>query len=126
MSKARGFTLLELLVVLVLLGLAAALVGPASLRSLERWRAADALQMARAAVHGLPLQARRMGRRLEIDGAQAPLEGLPASVQLQVIRPWSVTPEGFCSYGEADIVQDGVRRRIRVMAPYCRTIWADA
>jgi len=125
MSTARGFTLLELLVVLVMLGLAAALVGPASLRSLERWRAADEMQRARAVLHSLPLQAQRSGRRLEIDGPRAPLEGLPESVQIRVVRPWSVTPEGYCTPGEADIVQEGVQRRIRVSSPYCRTSWVD-
>lgn len=126
MSTARGFTLLELLVVLVLLGLAAALVGPASLRSLERWRAADEMRAARAAVHALPMQARGLGRRLDFHPSGEPLDGLPASIELRVLRPWSVTPEGYCSEGEAELVLEDVRRRIHVTEPYCRTAWADA
>ena len=44
--RHRGFTLLEMIVVLAILGLAAALVGPSMVRSIDTWRrqaAMDAL-----------------------------------------------------------------------------------
>jgi prepilin-type N-terminal cleavage/methylation domain-containing protein len=128
MSRGAGFTLLELLVVLVLLGLASALVGPPTLRSLERARAADELRAVRSAVQLLPLAARRQGSWIRlpegVDGS-LPIEGVPASIALRVRRAWEVSPDGVCTPGELLVTRGRLQRLLRVSAPYCAAEWSD-
>lgn len=129
MSRSGGFTLLELIVVLALLGLASALVGPPALRSIERWRTAEAFERVRVAVQSLPLAARRQGIRFEFRSNRDPRQPLgiaePASMRLVVRRGWDVAPDGTCGDGELAVGIAGRERSLRIRAPYCHAEWAD-
>ena len=83
--RAQGFTLLELLVVLLLLGLIMGLVAPLASRSLEAaqrrgWRAD-----LKARIETLPVRAFLAGEALSMDAKQLPL-GLPGQSGGVVLR----------------------------------------
>ena len=60
----RGFTLLELVVVLALLALATALVAPSGFRMMASWRRATEVDASLAAVAALGSNAAQQGRAL--------------------------------------------------------------
>lgn len=106
---ARAFTLLELLVVLALISMAAALVGPNMYRLLERseeraWRTALS-----AHLRGLPLHAYESGSELTIDAAAIRREvpALPLTVELIVSKPLNYFSSGLAAGGTMKLLQPG-------------------
>jgi general secretion pathway protein G len=78
---SRGFTLLELLVVLVLVGLMSGLIGPSLIRSLDAARERAVGRDLQAVLEGLPVRAYA--------------EGAPMTVDASALRRWceACTPE---------------------------------
>ena len=62
----RGFTLLEMLVVLVILGMAAGLIAPSLSRTAERVREAGDRDDVRRLLHALPILVRAQGVPLRL------------------------------------------------------------
>ncbi|MBT9500739.1 MAG: type II secretion system protein [Burkholderiaceae bacterium] len=99
---ARGFTLLELLVVMALVAMVLGLVGPASMRAIdaaqERGIAADL----EAALSGLPLQAFRSGQELTLDGGQIRqlVPDLPSTWDINLDRPLRYGSSGMAAGGQ--------------------------
>ncbi len=120
----RGFTLLELLVVLALLGVLSALVAPAVSRGIDAWRLRTAAQSLEQQVARLPLQARAAGVTLRLGGELAwpvavpPIEIEDASVQW--LSPLVVRSNGFCEPGALRLRHDQARRDYDVLSPDCR------
>lgn len=120
----RGFTLLELLVVLVLLGALAALVAPAVSRGIDAWRLRVAAQELEQQVARLPLQARAAGVTLHLGGEAAwpaavpPIELEDAGIKW--LSPLVVRSNGFCEAGALRLVHDDGRRDYDVLSPDCR------
>ena len=56
--RQPGFTLLEMIVVLAILGMATALVAPAALRGIDSWRRQAAMDVLLDQIRGLPGRAR--------------------------------------------------------------------
>lgn len=129
MTRGTGFTLLELLVVLVLLGLASAMVGPAALRSVERWRQADDVRALRSAIQQLPIAAGRRGEGFAFSAGDTRVPEAPSTLAVAVTRGWEVRADGSCTEGEVAVSRLGDEarppRRLRVRAPYCHTEWRD-
>src|SRR5690606_27858755 len=75
MIRPRGYTLLELVVVIAVLAMATALVAPAGYRMVGTWRDASQVDAALQAVASLPMLARREGHRLRLGGVQPGREG---------------------------------------------------
>lgn len=122
-SKAAGFTLLELVVVLALLGLATALVAPAGFRMIETWRRATEIDTALGALSGLGEQARREGRSLRfrtgrVEGEAIP--GIPAGWNVDLAAPLDVQANGACSASRGMLRQGAHTRAFAIEAPYCR------
>ena len=95
--KAKGFTLIEILVTLVILGLTAALVGP----GIESWLDARQTAAARDAVAneiaGLPLLASIQQQHLVIERVdQLAVQDIPMIIS----KPIEVLANGFCKGGE--------------------------
>lgn len=98
----RGFTLLEVLVVLALLGLAAGVAVPRAMQAMEAasergWRN-DVL----ARIESLPVQAFLSGEPLSLD-AKTLLRQLPppsADVELTLPQPLRYTAQGLAEGGE--------------------------
>lgn len=125
--RPRGFTLLELVVVLAILGLVAALAAPALLRGIDSWQRKAQLDALVEQVRGLPAHARQHGRALRIDdallaSADSPLAPGPGWT-LAAPVPWTVRPSGVCDAGELEVGQAGGRTaRLRVQAPFCEPV----
>jgi general secretion pathway protein G len=113
---ARGFTLLELLVVLTLIGLAIGLVAPSMVGWLgaaqERGWRADL----RARIESLPVRAFIGGEPLALDGPALlrDLPGLPADVTLELDSPLRYSELGVALGGALEIQQGRRRDRWRV------------
>lgn len=119
----RGFTLLELLIVLALLGLAAAVVVPglartydAIVRSGER---ADAIR----ALEGLPLRVRASGRELVLEPADtqalADAAAMPEGWTARVLEPLRIERSGICHPARVRVAGRDVAETWSILAPGC-------
>lgn len=115
-KSGRGFTMVELLVTLVLLGLITAMVAP----GLESWLAARHTAAVRMEINSqlamLPLLANRSGRKMVIDSAEK-FDLL--DVELKFIQPVVVYANGFCEGGQFQLQQENYVTTFEVLAPYC-------
>jgi prepilin-type N-terminal cleavage/methylation domain-containing protein len=107
-GRAKGFTLLEILVVVSILALATALVSPSVLATLEGARERQAVEAVRNVVQGLPLAAFRSGAAVQVDAAQlrARLDEWPAGFTLVIESDGRLeySPEGAARGGVYRIV----------------------
>ena len=114
----RGFTLLELLVVLVLVGMIAGMVGPRFIDLAERLRHRNEWQTLQQRINGLPMEVQLTGRPMALQ--ELPWM-LPAGWQLKTERPVRYLPNGVCLGGQLQLLQgDEVKRRIALTPPYCQ------
>lgn len=135
MSLARGYTLLEMMVVVALLALATGMVAPAGYRMIASWREADEVEQVMHAIAALPLHARNQGRALELavlppapdqpPGTPAQRHAgeaveLPDGWQLRMEVPLAVRPNGACSDARGTLLTDRQAIPFQVQAPYCR------
>lgn len=121
--RRDGFTLLEMIVVLAILGLATALVAPSMLRGIDSWRRAAAMDVLLDQVRALPGNARAAGKPIVIDAAtlasaKPPLR-IEADWSLSNDKPWRVSANGVCENGEVKVANRYGERTIRVSAPFC-------
>ena len=114
----RGFTLLELLVVLVLVGMIAGMVGPRFIDLAERLRHRNEWQILQQRINGFPMEVQLTGHPMTLH--EMPLT-LPAGWQLKTERPVRYLPNGVCLGGQLQLLQgDEVKRRIALTPPYCQ------
>ena len=122
-SRARGFTLLEMVVVLAILGLATAMVGPSMIHGIDTWRRQSDVDALLDQVRGLPAQARAHGMAIEISddslaGEKPPLH-IGGGWQLHVPEPWKVQANGVCEGGRLQLAVNDRERVLQVAAPFC-------
>ena len=121
--RHRGFTLLEMIVVLAILGLAAALVAPSMVRSIDTWRRSAAMDVLLDQVRALPGNARGSGKPITVSDAAlasaAPPLRIDADWTLRVPKPWSVGANGVCQGGDVIVGNGYGERTISVAAPFC-------
>ena len=121
--RHRGFTLLEMIVVLAILGLASALVGPSLVRSIDTWRRQAAMELLLDQLRALPGNARGSGKPITISDATlasaTPPLRIDADWTLQAPTPWSVGANGVCQGGEVIVGNVYGERTISVAAPFC-------
>jgi general secretion pathway protein G len=137
---AAGYTLLELLVVLAVIGLMAGLAAPPFLRMIEQQRRiADTADVQRA-LAALPMAARAAGRDLVVRPAGASTTALPESPLLSPLaKPmvheisglplgWKAAPvgdiwirsDGVCFGGSVQVTApDGARSVFVLDPPFC-------
>ena len=98
---ARGFTLVELVVVLALVALATGLAAPALVRGLDAAHERGMRADVRALLEGMPVRAYQTGSALEIDAAalQRLLPELPQGWRLEVDAPLRYAPNGVAAGG---------------------------
>lgn len=135
MSRVRGYTLLEILVVVALLALATSLVAPAGYRMITSWREAGEVDEVLQSISALPLRARAAGRELVLPDPTTPDPAtpdaahveLPDGWRLEMHSPLTVRANGACS--DAAGILHTTRQLIdfRVAAPFCavRRVAAD-
>lgn len=122
-ARASGFTLLEMIVVLAILGLATAMVAPAAIRNIDAWRRQAEQDSLLDQIRALPGNARASGRAVEVSEAtlasgKPPLQ-VAADWTLSVPATWHVHPNGVCDAGEVRIGNDHGSRVIKVASPFC-------
>lgn len=126
----RGFTLLELVVVLALLALATALVAPSGFRMIASWRRATDVDTVLGAIASLGSTAAQLGRGREFDTGPLTdevLPGLPEGWQVELDIPLTVQANGACSDSRGRVHgPDGYEQTFEVQAPFCRTQRAGA
>ena len=118
-----GFTLLELVVVLALLGLATALVAPAGFRMIATWRRATDVDAVMGTLVALGAQARLQGRAIHLpmgDIAREQLPTLPDGWTVHLEVPLTVQANGACSETRGEMRQEGYARAFVLHAPFCR------
>lgn len=127
--EVMGFTLLELLVVMTVVGLVAAMVGPnlqAMVGSVDRATRRDGLV---ADIGNLGYRAFVLGQSFELsepgmnqilsDGS--PVLGVPSGWRVRVPQPIRFGFNGICSGGRVELVSpDRVVERLQLRAPDCR------
>lgn len=108
-AGVRGFTLLELLIVLVLLGLVTGLVAPLVSKSLTAARERAVSAELSALLEGLPVRAFGAGTELTVDSqALTRLVGeLPSGWRIKVDPALSYSPSGVASGGEVSLIAPG-------------------
>ena len=121
--RQRGFTLLEMIVVLAILGLATALVAPAALRGIDSWRRQAELDSLLDQIRAMPGNARARGKPIAISDdalkAEPPPLHVGAEWTLSVPVPWKVHANGVCEGGEIVIGNRFGARTIKVASPFC-------
>lgn len=107
--EPRGFTLLELLLVLALLAMLIGLVAPAGQRALDGASERAQFRRVEDVLRGLPYEAFRQGRPMRIDAAalRERLPELPPAWQIEMEQPLVYSPSGVSSGGEIVLKQSG-------------------
>lgn len=126
--RATGFTLLELVVVLALLGLATALVAPAGFRMIASWRRATEVDAALGALVALGAQAQQQGRALRLEAGPVPTKdvpGLPEGWTVVLARPLAVQANGACGGSGGELRAEGYVRPFELQAPFCRAVLSE-
>jgi len=122
----RGFTLLEILVVMVLVGLLAATVTPSLFKTVERRQVAADRQQLIASIE-------RLGYRSYLDGqarqllstnkgnvADYPIE-MPVDWRLELDAPIDYAENGICGGGRITLIEpDGSSERYLLTPPTCK------
>lgn len=124
----RGFSLLEMLVVLVILGMAAALVAPPLARTVDRVREAGAHDDVRRQLQHLPMRARAEGRALTVDAGQ-PLPDFgrawPEGWSVRALTALRIHASGVCERADVRVETPDSARTWRLRAPDCFAADAD-
>lgn len=117
MRRAAGFTLLELLVVLLLLGLAVGMVAPNASRWLDAAQARGWRADLKAHLEALPVRAFLAGEALSVDATQlSRAVPAPAGTRLRVEAPLRYSASGMAVGGSVEL-QQGTSREIWRIRP---------
>jgi len=116
----RGFTLLELLVVITLIGLIAGVVAPRFIGLGDKLTQKNQLQEVRQKVNGLPLLAMRNAATIRIDKHGAPL-GLPDGWRISASSPVVYQSNGVCRGGDIEVWRSGAKHAaVSLQPPLCQ------
>ncbi|KAF0812337.1 hypothetical protein IGB42_03327 [Andreprevotia sp. IGB-42] len=134
MRIAAGFTLLELLVVLALLGLLMGLVAPNFVGQLERSGRRFALDQFQAQLSQLPRWARLSGEVMVLEKLDAPklnqgeeILSLPAGWHAAFTPPLRISPSQICSSSSIAVTDDHAQlaASYKITAPACTPVDED-
>lgn len=120
---AAGFTLLEIIVVLAIMGLVTAVVAPSAIRGIDSWRRQAQADLVIDQIRALPGRARASGRAIDISDESLAADASPLEVgegwRLHVPTPWTVQANGACAPGVVELHGGHAVVTIDVSAPFC-------
>lgn len=120
MFKQRGFTMIELLVVFVILGLTSALVLPKFPAIYERFKGKAEEDKFYQSLSVLSLRAYTQQTELVLDEKTAgKLLDLPGSWQVTIDQPIIYKSNGVCLGGKVSLSINAIDRDITLLPPYC-------
>lgn len=120
MLNKRGFTMIELLVVLVILGLTSALVLPKFPSIYERFKGKAEEDKFYQSLSVLSLRAYTKQTQIILDEKTASsLLELPESWEVIIRQPIIYKANGICLGGKVSLNVNGVVRNILLESPYC-------
>ncbi|WP_229838050.1 prepilin-type N-terminal cleavage/methylation domain-containing protein [Cellvibrio zantedeschiae] len=123
MNQRNGFTLVEVLVVLILLGLTSALVLPKFPAIYERFKSRSEQDAFFQSLGTLPLKAYTTQKNIVLDQANAlQLIELPSGWTLRIPKPIIYKANGVCLGGELTYTAKGIHTRIKLAPPYCEAV----
>ncbi len=120
MNQRSGFTLIEVLVVLILLGLASALVLPKFPAIYERFKSRAEQDAFFQSLGGLPLKAYTQQQAIALTQASSSqLLELPSGWELRIEKPIIYKANGVCLGGNLSYIAKGIRTQVKLAPPYC-------
>jgi prepilin-type N-terminal cleavage/methylation domain-containing protein len=132
MKRSLGFTLLEMVVVLVIMGIVTSLALPGLQKMYDSMAASLARKELTMALNNLALDVRDSGHNLLFTNYPADIEILPPSfvkrlaeldVSLQFDEPLYVTAGGFCPDGRVvKIIKETQAYQLTLRSPDCRVL----
>ena len=117
--RGSGFTLLELLVVLLIVGLLVGLAAPSAMNLVGAATRETQRREIASSIERLPVEARLSGKPLTFEG-EAAWPGLPANYRVRLVKPLRVLPSGICSDASATISTGDQVVAVQISAPFCR------
>ncbi|MQP77353.1 prepilin-type N-terminal cleavage/methylation domain-containing protein [Stenotrophomonas sp. MYb238] len=117
----RGYTLLEMVVVMAILAMATAIAAPPSYRMIRSWQEATQVEDVIQQLERLPSAVRASGNPLSAD-AESGIEliDLPQDWVLHMDTPLQVQANGACSDAQGTLITTYQTVEFRVLAPFCR------
>ena len=130
MRRTYGFTLLEMVVVLVLMGIVTSLALPGLQKMYDSMAASLSRNELRAVLNNLALDVRAEGHTLSFSEYPAQSDRFPKAfikrieplgVSLTLERPLLITPSGFCPYPALIKITKGVQQySLTLRSPDCQ------
>lgn len=129
--KQDGFTLLEILVVMSLVGLLVSTVTPSIYKAVERKRVASERQLILAAIERIGYQSyldgkpRQLTSSVEENTPEYPIN-LLSGWSLQISKPIEYLSTGICGGGEVSIIDPtGAIQNYSLSSPSCKPLLHD-
>lgn len=130
MRAVAGYTLLEMVVVLAIIGLVMSLAAPPLFKTVERYRERVALEDVQRQLQRLPVLVARLGRRQTLDNQNPWPWGLPpldlGGWVIDYKEPLVVQANGFCEGARLELRRGERRVPFTVSAPFCQVAGAPA
>jgi len=117
----RGYTLLEMIVVMAILAMATALAAPPSYRMIRSWQEATQVEDVIQQLERLPSSVRTSGNPLSASAdSGVKLIDLPQDWTLHLDAPLQIQANGVCSDAQGTLTTPYQTVEFRVLAPFCR------
>lgn len=117
----RGYTLLEMVVVMAIVAMATAIAAPPSYRMIRSWQEATQVEDVVQQMERLPSRVRTNGNPLFADAEHGiELIDLPQDWALRMETPLRVRANGACSDAQGTLTTPYQTIEFRVLAPFCR------
>lgn len=124
MTQQRGYTLLEMVIVIALFALATGMIAPTGYRMIASWREASDVSQVMRSLTALPLQVRRTGMDLVAAPAETAslteLLALPEGWRIELDAPLTIRANGACSGTSGKLVTARQTLPFTLEAPFCR------